>query len=57
MSQGIFAGAVVMRGANWRWGDQDGEPQYISAVKVWEYRSTWVVYMNVCCSSCTYSCI
>ena len=24
MSQGIFAGAVVRRGADWRWGDQDG---------------------------------
>ena len=25
MSQGIFKGAVVMRGADWRWEDQDGK--------------------------------
>ena len=24
-SQGIFPGAVVMRGADWHWGDQDGK--------------------------------
>ena len=25
MSQGMFPGAVVVRGADWRWGDQDGQ--------------------------------
>ena len=26
MSRGIFRDAVVVRGADWRWEDQDGEP-------------------------------
>ena len=35
--RGIFAGARVIRGIDWRWGDQDGEWKIMSAVMLrWE---------------------
>ena len=33
MSRGMFKGAVVMRGADWRWDDQDGEGQYTTLIR------------------------
>lgn len=33
MSRGIFPGAVVMRGADWRWEDQDGKINCVPITK------------------------
>ena len=38
MSQGIFPGAVVVRGADWRWGDQDGKPVKNSEEIIYQMR-------------------
>ncbi len=61
-SLGIFQGARVVRGADWRWANQDGEDGNIGTVRGYDYQNklsfdrTWVKVEWPSGVSCNYRC-